>query len=898
MSTAPGHVAPETKSDVQCYNCGKGHWTLACPEPQRPVMYGIERWQSQHQEQGGSNRNNPSQERRGPVVERYAPPTSQGSTMNRYHHPPAYLAPGYTGLPPGPPGLPSAGPPGFPPAGPPGMPPGMPPGGPPGVSTGGPPGLSSGGPPGFTSNGPPGFSSGGPPAPGLSSGGPPGFPPGVPPRPPTQPPPPPPGPPPSHPYQPQQPYPPSHYPGGYQAPQPPPQHGQYGGSVPPQYTPQYSQQPPYGQPYAPPYHPQAGPYGGAPYPPPQYGQPGPPTGPGAYPQAPFGSQPPAPPPAAPYYAAQAASYSPPPPPTGAYPAPPPGWVPPSLPVVHQQADGKQPNSSNHRDRRDRRRRNRDRNRNGNRSGTGNGNDNQGRNGQRRDRQQGQQSRQQASVDENQASPDVSPARQQSVSGGDGVLADGNDSSANVNNSLADVNETSADASQVPANDNSTSQQPAVDSREAQKKRRAKGKEQENPPKDPNEWDLVIDSKHVFPELDLKPADPVGIPLPPHFTEDPTIPPAYNAPCIKSKFFNEYDLMDFCKPVRDKEEWERLKDDPIFRHYPGMVKKSFPPDNRHEYSTYDPAPPLSPSTEIKMPPKYEPPKQSPPIQIHDDSEYDSEYDSQDDRQDGRPDDRSARNDESVLGSRRSPPYLSRHQESPRDRDHERGGGRHGQSINRDRWAPRRPDDRNDKDRGTKRRRSASPPAPIDISGDPWSPNAREPSHGTPNKLRGDKRPTNDTRDKYRDRNERVPYKQRNDSGYHSGQSLDKTSSGVYRDSPREWQPQTSRRMSNRPHGYEQRNRSATRSRSRTSSSRGDARSRSRARSHTRSRSPSRSRSARGRSRSQSPLTWEEKKLLGFTGTESSDEEEKPKAPKIEKKKPVKRPKVASAFNRRW
>ncbi|KAK0672614.1 hypothetical protein QBC41DRAFT_334333 [Cercophora samala] len=833
MSTAPGQSSPEKKSNEQCYNCGKDHWTLACPEPQRPVM-------------------------------EYPPPSG-------------YPVPGYAPLPPGPPGLPPTGPPGLP---------------------SGPPGFTANGLPGYHPNGPHGFNPRGPP--GLSSGGPPGLPPGVPPRPPTQPPPPPPGPPPSHPYQPQQTYPPAQYAGGYQAPQPPqqpPQHGQYAAPVAPHYPPQYGQQPPYGQQqYAPPYAQQAGPYGGIPsYPPQQYGQPGPPTGPGPYSQPPFSSQPPPPPPAVPYYAAQAASFSPPPPVTGAYPPPPPpGWVPPPFPATQQHGDGRHQHSNNHRDRKDRRRRNRDRNRNGNRTGNGNGNDNQGRNSQRRDRQHGQQIRQQASADDNRASPDASPARQHPVTGGDRVLVDGAKLSADVNGSSADVQSPLAEGSQVPAHENTASEQPAVDSREGQKKRRG-GTGSPSPPKDPNEWDFVVDSKHVFPEFDPKPADPVGIPLPFHFTEDPTIPPAYDATCIKSKFFNAYDLMDFCKSVRDKEEWKRLKDDPVFRHYPGMVRKTFSPDNKIEYSTYEPTPPLSPSVEIKLPPKYEPPQQSSPTPVQDDSRYDSEFDSFDDRQDsrGRLDDRFARDDDVDLRSRRSPPDQSRHQDPPRDRD------RRGQSSTRDHWASRHPDDRHDRDRGIKRRRSASPPAHADISGDPWSPNALEPSHGPPSsKRRSDDRPSETPRGStHRDRSDRVPYNKRNDSGYHSGQSLDKVS---HRDSPREWQPQSNRRMSNRPHGYDQRNRSATRSRSRTSSSAGDNARRSR----TRSRSPPPPRkktsgsAARGRSRSNSPLTREDKILLGFTGTESSDEEkeERPKARRMEKKKPpVKRPKVASAFN---
>ncbi|CAP65357.1 uncharacterized protein PODANS_6_8680 [Podospora anserina S mat+] len=868
MSTAPGQSSPDKKPNEQCYNCGKDHWTLACPEPQRPIMDGIQRWQSRHQEQGGSNRNNSSQERRGPVVERYPPLPNHGQAMGGYPPPSGYPVPGYAGMPPVPPGLPPAGPPGLTPGGPPGLPPG---------------------PPGYTPNGPPGFNPSGPP--GLSSAGPPGLPPGVAPRPPNQPPPPPPGPPPSHPYQPQQPYPPAQYAGGYQAPQPPqqaPQHGQYIPPVPPQYPQQYGQQPPYGQhQYVPPYHPQAGPYGGAPnYPPQQYGQPGPPTGPAPYAQPPFGSQAPPPPPAAPYYAAHAAGFSPPPLATGAYPPPPPpGWVPPPFPPAHQQADGRHQHSNNNRDRKDRRRRNRDRNRNGNRNnnGNGNGNDSQGRNGQRRDRPHSQQVRQQASADENQVSPDASPARRQSVTGGDGALAGGAGSSADVTNPPADVVSSLADGSQVPAEDIPALEQPAIEGREGQKKRRGRAGSP-SPPKDPNEWDFVVDNKHVFPDLDPKPADPVGIPLPFHFTEDPTIPPAYNATCIKSKYFNEYDLMDFCKSVRDKEEWERLKNDPIFRHYPGMVRRTFPPDNRIEYSTYEPTPPLSPSVEIKLPPKYEPPQPASPAPAPVDSRYGSEYDSFEDKR-GRRDDRSVRDDDVGFRSRRSPPHQPRHQDSPRDRD------RRGQSSNQDRWS-RYPDDR-DRDRGIKRRRSASPPTPADITADPWSPNAVEPPS---TKRRSDDRHSDTPRGStYRDRNDRVPYNKRNDSGYHSGQSLDKISSR--RDSPREWQPQSNRRMSNRPHGYDQRNRSATRSRSRNSSSGCEN-----ARSRTRSRSPPpRKKAAWGRSRSNSPLTFQDKMLLGFTGTESSDEEEKEvekrvaKARRMEKKKPpVKRPKVASAF----
>jgi hypothetical protein len=159
--------------------------------------------------------------------------------------------------------------------------------------------------------------------------------------------------------------------------------------------------------------------------------------------------------------------------------------------------------------------------------------------------------------------------------------------------------------------------------------------------------------------------------------------------------------------------------------------------------------------------------------------------------------------------------------------------------------------------------------------------------------------------------------RHDSGYHSGQSLEKAT-------PRHRDGDRDRWASDRP---QRRRRSPTRSRSRTGSpSHGRSRARSRARSRSRSpargrvrsrsRSPARGRArshsrspARGRARSragnrasshsrsdrdrsESPLTLLEAQLLGLVEV-SSDSEPEP-APKPVPKKPIKRVKVAAAF----
>jgi hypothetical protein len=178
----------------------------------------------------------------------------------------------------------------------------------------------------------------------------------------------------------------------------------------------------------------------------------------------------------------------------------------------------------------------------------------------------------------------------------------------------------------------------------------------------------------------------------------------------------------------------------------------------------------------------------------------------------------------------------------------------------------------------RRHSPSPPK-YNLKGDPWSPQAGESNF----KASGGRRYS----DAYQDtksspsREQRVSYSdKRHDSGYHSGQSLDKGTSR-YRDDER------GRRASDRPH---RRRMSPSRSRSRRRSpSRDRGRGRSRSQASTPDKSDRDRSRNRSRTRSESPLTRLEAELLGLTGGSNSEPEPKPIA-----KKRIKRPQVAAAF----
>lgn len=94
------------------------------------------------------------------------------------------------------------------------------------------------------------------------------------------------------------------------------------------------------------------------------------------------------------------------------------------------------------------------------------------------------------------------------------------------------------------------------------------------------WDL----ENAFVEVETKPADPVGKPLDKDWNDDPTIPPAYNAKCIKSAFYDPENPDAFKSSVRDSKQWLTVKRDPIFRYRRGMVVIRFP-GSKNEYFTY-------------------------------------------------------------------------------------------------------------------------------------------------------------------------------------------------------------------------------------------------------------------------------------------------------------------------
>ncbi|KAL2131413.1 hypothetical protein VTI74DRAFT_5146 [Chaetomium olivicolor] len=395
--------------------------------------------------------------------------------------------------------------------------------------------------------------------------------------------------------------------------------------------------------------------------------------------------------------------------------------------------------------------------------------------------------------------------------------------------------------------------------------------EEGEAKDDGEWTFEESLKRAFPAIKTKPADPVGIPLPVEYTEDPTIPPAYNATCVKSEFFREDNQKDFGRSIREHPSWTTLQDDPVFKHYVGMVKRRFP-ECDHEYSTYAPSiPPPSPSS-IKMPPKFQIDraviKANPRKSVVDRDQTDNRnghaqhYSLEHAR--SRDFDRD-RSDTDDVQDRR-----------PRKRsfDHSPENGANDQNSKRGRWLqPRKDRSREDNSR-TRSPRRRSPSPRFSIKGDPWSPQAGESNFRS---SRG--RQYNDA---YESPKDRGPYiNKRNDSGYLSGQTVEKATLR-YRDDDR------GRRRSDQSY---RRRRSLSRSRSRTRSP-----SCARSRGRGRGRSPSSTSDKSDRSRSESPLTALEAELLGLA-EEASEPEPEPK-PKPVVKKPIRRVKVAAAFGRRW
>ncbi|KAL2164959.1 hypothetical protein VTH06DRAFT_255 [Thermothelomyces fergusii] len=403
--------------------------------------------------------------------------------------------------------------------------------------------------------------------------------------------------------------------------------------------------------------------------------------------------------------------------------------------------------------------------------------------------------------------------------------------------------------------------------------------------DTNGWDpkLREEFKQAFPDIQTKPADPVGIPLPLEHTDEPTIPPAYNARCVKSEFFREDNKKDFGRSIREHPSWATLKNDPVFRHYLGMVMRRFP-ESEHEYPSYDPPdPPPSPSS-IKMPPRFKFDR-SAAVRTRQDRPEGHPADNPDDhRQPHSPRDRWRRDS--------GPEWSGGDGGRPRKRSFDAGYDRdHGEPD------PKRARRRSPEDRGRTnitRSRSPSPPR-FNIEGDPWSPQAGETNFNAPHDRRYQE--VHKARRYSPPREERITYSdKRHDSGYQSGQSTEK-------DTPRCQGDEWKRRSPNRPyqrraspprdrdHRSRSRSRGRSRRRSRSQSqSRGRYRSASRGHSRGRSRASTPSRGNRGRS--ESPLTALEADLLGLA-RDSSEPETKPVA-----KKPVKRVQVAAAFGRRW
>ncbi|KUI68651.1 hypothetical protein VM1G_03808 [Cytospora mali] len=321
--------------------------------------------------------------------------------------------------------------------------------------------------------------------------------------------------------------------GGYQPPIPPPPgpvpvYGQY---------PQPSYPPPPPQSYAPP-----GPYGPPSYPP-AY-QPPPATYSGAPPLNYSGAPPPAPP-SATYPPSYGGSFppGPPPPPPGSYPPAPygPGYEPLasySNPYPPPQNQGWQQNTSSqnqprHRDHRDRRN---DRDKGGRNKHPGRGNDKNQRGGDHRRQARDQRSSSHSRPRSPRSSIEVKDVKEKSV---ENIVekVEKRTETPKVEDKVVDIDEEFA-------------------------------------------WDL----ENAFVEVETKPADPVGKPLDKDWNDDPTIPPAYNAKCIKSAFYDPENPDAFNLSVRNSKQWATVKRDPIFRYRRGMVVIRFP-GSSNEYFTY-------------------------------------------------------------------------------------------------------------------------------------------------------------------------------------------------------------------------------------------------------------------------------------------------------------------------
>ncbi|KAB5576390.1 hypothetical protein GE09DRAFT_621754 [Coniochaeta sp. 2T2.1] len=367
-----------------------------------------------------------------------------------------------------------------------------------------------------------------------------------------------------------------------------------------------------------------------------------------------------------------------------------------------------------------------------------------------------------------------------------------------------------------------------------------------------DWDVEVETHFdvVFAESEGKPADPVGIPLPYTYTEDPTIPPAYNATSIKSEFFQADGKDQFIVPVQRTKEWQFLMYDPAVKRYPGMIPRQFEHDGPIYYTYEEPVrhPEGAP---VRLPPKFRIDRQEREkgfrrqgYPMAEGSPNQSRHHARDGQSFTRTNDRD--------DFRRRQDKNSRFSGTPNNRPVKRGFEESPHTNNKDYKRHRRSPSHQGTPPSTSRNMTnhCSPPARPDHERSAWSPHADDHRHHSRERSashRRDRSPNHRQREKSAN--------PRHDSGYHSGQSPDK-------------------------------------SRRRDQDERPRKRSRSRGRSHSRSRSPaSRASSATAsddRSRSSSPLTAMDYELLGIS---------RPK-----EKKPVsvmkRQVKVSAAYGRRW
>ncbi|KAK1771581.1 hypothetical protein QBC33DRAFT_554744 [Phialemonium atrogriseum] len=366
-------------------------------------------------------------------------------------------------------------------------------------------------------------------------------------------------------------------------------------------------------------------------------------------------------------------------------------------------------------------------------------------------------------------------------------------------------------------------------------------------------ELQEDFDMIFAEHPTKAADPVGIPLPHEYTDCPTIPPAYDATCIKSSFLREDNQKEFCQSIHGSIGWD-FEHDPVFKRYPGMIVRMFPGYD-HGYFTYA-APVRHPaSAPIKLPPPFRICREAL------DERKERQVSLQIDR------DRSIDHSKGRGGQDRNGYHRTPSRSGKRDLDDS--------CVSEDR-ASKRP--RVSPNQVTTPSRScqssaqqATPQAKPIPDHDGWSPEAEESvtsgnGAGDVKLHRPPDRPDDQPTPSHQERGGR-PHSSnlRHDSGYHSEQPQDK--------------PRSSRRESESGWRREEWSYPRRHSHSRSPVGRSSRRS-----------SPE---DCGGRGRSNSPLTALEAELLGL----SHPSESQPKKPTL--KKPAKRQvKVASAFSRRW